>query len=203
MAEFIVKEAGASGVNAAQMAALTRACFPWSPRWSPLATYATLYWRSALPAAAARTVVADDQRGGLGGFVLLVLDERAFGREMERARRGPVDLCGIAAYAPLARLLEWRQRRAAPRWDPSKLQAADPPRPRAWIELIGVRPSCRGHGLGQRMLALADDLAREHGARAIEALTARWNAPALAMFERAGYRAIHATPRHVVSSKSL
>ncbi len=185
------------------MASLVRQCLPWSARWSPLSAYAQRYWEHALPAAAARTVVAGDDRGNLGGFLLVVLDEGAFRHEMEAARRSPADLCGIAVYAPLARIREWRQRCASLPWDASRLQTAARPRPRAWIELIGVCPNCRGHGLGRRMLAAADDLARNHGARAIEALTARWNTPALTMFERAGYHAVDATLKHVVSSKIL
>ncbi|MFG0242162.1 MAG: GNAT family N-acetyltransferase [Phycisphaerales bacterium JB054] len=203
MSDYDIAVADGPATHAQHLAVVTRECFPWSPRWTAWSAYGQRYWRYALSAQSATTIVARMDDGDIGGFALLILDEAMFGREILPACRTLRDSLGIAAYVPLARWSEHRLRRAGIHWDKTQVQQADRPRPRAWIELIGVRPACRGHRLGQRMLEKADNVSRRHGAKSIEALTAIWNSSALAMFERAGFRPVDFTRSTVLSSKAL
>lgn len=53
---------------------------------------------------------------------------------------------------------------------------------------IAVDPAARGRGLGERLLAAAEDAARERGCVSMRLEIRRDNAPALALYRRMGYR---------------
>jgi ribosomal protein S18 acetylase RimI-like enzyme len=59
--------------------------------------------------------------------------------------------------------------------------------PDAWLEDLYVRAGARRAGLGDALVRLAFDRAREHGARRIELDCFEDNAPALALYERNGF----------------
>ena len=59
--------------------------------------------------------------------------------------------------------------------------------PDAWIEDVFVRASARRAGVGDALVALAVERARERGARRIELDTNEENAAALALYERHGF----------------
>jgi GNAT superfamily N-acetyltransferase len=56
-----------------------------------------------------------------------------------------------------------------------------------WIENIAVRPDQQGHGLGSRLLAHAEALAREAGRAEARLLTNAAFADNVALYERRGY----------------
>ncbi len=55
------------------------------------------------------------------------------------------------------------------------------------VHLLAVCPDCRGRRLGSAMLALAEDMARRAGKRAVRLDVLAANLPAIRMYERAGY----------------
>ena len=59
--------------------------------------------------------------------------------------------------------------------------------PDAWLEDLFVRADARRSGLGDALVRLAFDRARERGARRIELDCFEDNAPALALYERNGF----------------
>jgi ribosomal protein S18 acetylase RimI-like enzyme len=59
--------------------------------------------------------------------------------------------------------------------------------PDAWLEDLFVGESARRAGVGDALVALAIERARERGARRIELDTGEDNAPALALYERHGF----------------
>jgi GNAT superfamily N-acetyltransferase len=59
--------------------------------------------------------------------------------------------------------------------------------PDAWLEDLFVRESARRAGVGDALVALAVERARERGAKRIELDTGEDNAPALALYERHGF----------------
>ena len=61
--------------------------------------------------------------------------------------------------------------------------------PDAWVEDLFVRASARRAGVGDALVALAKDRARERGAKRIELDTNEENAAALALYERHGFSA--------------
>ena len=61
--------------------------------------------------------------------------------------------------------------------------------PDAWVEDLFVRASARRAGVGDALVALAKDRARERGAKRIELDTGEDNAPALALYARHGFTA--------------
>ena len=61
--------------------------------------------------------------------------------------------------------------------------------PDAWIEDLFVRADARRGGLGDALVRLAFERARERGARRIELDCFEDNAPALALYERNGFDA--------------
>jgi GNAT superfamily N-acetyltransferase len=61
--------------------------------------------------------------------------------------------------------------------------------PDAWIEDLFVRADARRAGLGDALVRLAFERARERGARRIELDCFEDNAPALALYERNGFDA--------------
>jgi len=67
---------------------------------------------------------------------------------------------------------------------------------RARIDAIAVSDTERGRGVGRRLLAAAERVAREHGAGAVELVTADANLAALDLFLRAGFDRKRRLPRH-------
>jgi ribosomal protein S18 acetylase RimI-like enzyme len=61
--------------------------------------------------------------------------------------------------------------------------------PDAWIEDLYVREDARRAGVGDALMTLAAERARERGARRIELDTNEENAAALALYERHGFSA--------------
>ena len=59
--------------------------------------------------------------------------------------------------------------------------------PDAWLEDLFVAEAARRAGVGDALVALAIERARERGARRIELDTNEANAPALALYERHGF----------------
>jgi ribosomal protein S18 acetylase RimI-like enzyme len=61
--------------------------------------------------------------------------------------------------------------------------------PGTWyVNVLAVAPQFRGHGLGTRLLALADDTARGLGKRGLSVMVADSNRGARRLYERCGYR---------------
>jgi len=61
--------------------------------------------------------------------------------------------------------------------------------PGTWyVNVLAVAPRFRGHGLGTRLLALADDTARSLGKRGLSVMVADSNSGARRLYERFGYR---------------
>jgi GNAT superfamily N-acetyltransferase len=58
----------------------------------------------------------------------------------------------------------------------------------AWVEDVIVRPEYRGQGLGRRLLAAVREWAEERGARRLQLLADRDNAPALEFYRRLGWQ---------------
>ncbi len=59
--------------------------------------------------------------------------------------------------------------------------------PDAWLEDLFVRAEARRAGVGDALVALAKERARERGAKRIELDTNEDNAPAIALYERHGF----------------
>jgi GNAT superfamily N-acetyltransferase len=57
----------------------------------------------------------------------------------------------------------------------------------AWVAYMAVERSARGRGIGSALLAAAEDEARRLGAPYIALMVTEANAPARALYERAGY----------------
>ena len=62
----------------------------------------------------------------------------------------------------------------------------------AELKRMWVAPSTRGLGLGRRLLAELEHLAREHGARTVRLETNRNLTEAIALYRSAGYREVPA-----------
>jgi ribosomal protein S18 acetylase RimI-like enzyme len=63
--------------------------------------------------------------------------------------------------------------------------------PGSWyVNALAVLPDCRGHGLGARLLGLAEDLARQSGADTLSLIAAEDNAAAYDLYLRNGYRPV-------------
>jgi len=58
----------------------------------------------------------------------------------------------------------------------------------SFLTEIYLEPGARGAGVGARVLALLEDLAREHGAAALHLMVRPENEPAVRLYARAGYR---------------
>jgi ribosomal-protein-alanine N-acetyltransferase len=67
---------------------------------------------------------------------------------------------------------------------------------RGHVITIDVAPEFRRHGIGQRLLAAAEDFYRRTGARGMRLEAAVDNQPALAFYSRFGYRVIRTLPRY-------
>lgn len=59
---------------------------------------------------------------------------------------------------------------------------------KGWINRLAVHPDYRHQGLGQQLIAAAEQALQDRGLRIIAALVEADNAPSLALFERAGYQ---------------
>ena len=59
---------------------------------------------------------------------------------------------------------------------------------------MGVAPHARGRGFGDRLIVAAIAFARERGARRVELLTNSALTPALALYEKHGFRRVPAAP---------
>ena len=61
--------------------------------------------------------------------------------------------------------------------------------PGTWyVNVLAVRPELRGQGLGTKLLALADDIARSLGKRGMSVIVSDTNEGARRLYERCGYR---------------
>lgn len=63
----------------------------------------------------------------------------------------------------------------------------------AYIQDIAVTPSLRGRGLGSRLLARSEEIAREAGVRWLRLSVLTENAEAVRVYERAGFRPLFST----------
>jgi len=62
----------------------------------------------------------------------------------------------------------------------------------AEVKSMYVVPTFRGTGLGRRILARLDEIALEHGCRAVRLDTSAYLTPAVALYRSAGYREVPA-----------
>lgn len=62
----------------------------------------------------------------------------------------------------------------------------------AEVKSMYVAPAYRGSGLGRRILARLDEIALEHGCRAVRLDTSDYLTPAVALYRSAGYREVPA-----------
>lgn len=62
----------------------------------------------------------------------------------------------------------------------------------AEVKSMYVAPAYRGTGLGRRILARLDEIALEHGCRAVRLDTSDYLTPAVALYRSAGYREVPA-----------
>jgi GNAT superfamily N-acetyltransferase len=62
----------------------------------------------------------------------------------------------------------------------------------AEVKSMYVAPAFRGSGLGRRILARLDEIALEHGCRAVRLDTSDYLTPAVALYRSAGYREVPA-----------
>jgi GNAT superfamily N-acetyltransferase len=62
----------------------------------------------------------------------------------------------------------------------------------AEVKSMYVAPSFRGSGLGRRILARLDEIALEHGCRAVRLDTSDYLTPAVDLYRSAGYREVPA-----------
>lgn len=58
--------------------------------------------------------------------------------------------------------------------------------PFAYLDCLYLRPEARGAGLGRRMVGLVEAAARAAGCTEVQWQTPRWNADAIAFYERLG-----------------
>ena len=61
-----------------------------------------------------------------------------------------------------------------------------------YLEDLYVQPAHRGTGLGRRILARLDQIALEHGCRAVRLDTSDYLTPAVGLYRSAGYREVPA-----------
>jgi GNAT superfamily N-acetyltransferase len=62
----------------------------------------------------------------------------------------------------------------------------------AEVKSMYVAPAFRGTGLGRRILARLDEIALEHGCRAVRLDTSDYLTPAVGLYQSAGYRQVPA-----------
>ena len=178
-----------SAETAAGIAALCSRCFPWGMRWVRWSGCGRAWWKCAMTAHDTECIVARDQQSGaIRGFCLLVFDEPGLKQALAAARASKWDRALRAPYMPIARYFKHRMRRQASRIREVIKQGSPPSvKPRSWVEIVGVDPTCRGRGLGQILLREAQTRSETKGVRSIDALTGSWNGPAMRAFSNAGY----------------
>lgn len=65
----------------------------------------------------------------------------------------------------------------------------------AWVGLVIGEASCRGKGLGKIIMQKAERVAVEMGAKRVELGVFEFNHPAIALYEKMGYKTFHRIPR--------
>ncbi|MBN1562902.1 MAG: GNAT family N-acetyltransferase [Anaerolineae bacterium] len=58
---------------------------------------------------------------------------------------------------------------------------------KGWLNRLAIHPDFRRQGLGQRLIAAAEQQLHDQGMRIIAALIEDWNDPSLALFQKVGY----------------
>lgn len=58
---------------------------------------------------------------------------------------------------------------------------------KGWINRLAIHPDFRCQGLGQRLIAAAEQVLRDQGMQVIAALIEGWNDSSLALFQKVGY----------------
>ncbi len=58
---------------------------------------------------------------------------------------------------------------------------------KGWINRLAIHPEFRRQGLGQRLIAAAEQVLHDQGMHVIAALIEDWNDPSLALFQKVGY----------------
>jgi GNAT superfamily N-acetyltransferase len=84
----------------------------------------------------------------------------------------PYDLTGLDDLPPLAQPLVRLEAQAPGSW---------------YVNVLATFPEFRGQGIGARLLAIAEEKAREAGANAASIIVGSWNVSATALYARAGY----------------
>jgi ribosomal protein S18 acetylase RimI-like enzyme len=135
-----------------------------------------LYRRVALSQAAVLVVAEDDDR--IVGFVAATTSTRRFYGDFFRHDAVPA---GLAAAPAIIR---------APRrvWETLRYGSADDDLPAAEVLSVAVAADAEGRGIGGALLNAALEELAQAGAPAARVITAVGNDPALAMYERAGFR---------------
>jgi ribosomal protein S18 acetylase RimI-like enzyme len=144
-----------------------------------------LYGRVVRSNRAFLLVAAD--AGGLTGFISVASDTGAFYREF-LLHDGV--MAGIAGAPAIVR---------APKqvWETFHYGTSTPDDlPRAEVLAIAVVARATGHGLGGALVAAGLEELRRRGVQSARVVTAVDNGPALAMYERAGFRRHHVTEVH-------
>jgi ribosomal protein S18 acetylase RimI-like enzyme len=135
-----------------------------------------LYRRVALSQAAVLVVAEDGDR--IVGFVAAATSTRRFYGDFFRHDAVPA---GLAAAPAIVR---------APRrvWETLRYGSADDDLPAAEVLSVAVAADAEGRGIGGALLNAALEELAQAGAPAARVITAVGNDPALAMYERAGFR---------------
>jgi ribosomal protein S18 acetylase RimI-like enzyme len=60
---------------------------------------------------------------------------------------------------------------------------------KGWINRLAIHPEFRRQGLGQRLIAAAEQVLHDQGMQIIAALVEGWNDPSLALLQKVGYAA--------------
>ncbi len=182
-----VRRASAGDVDA--LIEICRQGFLESLRWHGVRGAAVNWWMKAIDTEAAETwVYAPD--GVVSGVCLLVTDRELWGRQA--ARRKPGFGCTLASSLMHPRraaaiLLRRIAAAFAQRRNRVGASAPDPSGRTAWIELIAVLPSMRGHGVGRRLLEVCEDRTLELGCTAIGLCVDTRNESAIRLYEAIGY----------------
>jgi ribosomal protein S18 acetylase RimI-like enzyme len=142
-------------------------------------------WQDSLAARADSTCVAVDDAGAIAGFVVFVRpgEKERYAGDGDRRDRGGAWRRELGA-ASLWRLpalfipmgLAYMRRRAR--------------KDELYVSLVGVDPALQGRGVGQALLAAAEDEARRCGVSGVLLHTASSNARAQASYRRAGYELV-------------
>lgn len=91
----------------------------------------------------------------------------------------PYDLTGLGDMPPLAQPLVRLEAQAPGSW---------------YVNVLATFPEFRGQGIGAKLLAIAEEKAREAGANTASIIVGSWNAGAIRLYQRAGYRTVASEP---------